>query len=329
MSNRTIKILSAEETAMTVNMKDAIQAMGDAFRQLSDKSAIAPLRIPLSLPEEQGDALFMPVYLPSTKKFGLKTVSLFYENKRRGLPLIQALIAIYDATDGSPLAIMDGENLTALRTGAASGLATQLLARENSTRVAIIGAGVQGRTQLNAVSEIRNLEKVYVIDCEIEAARNFLGEIGIIKNCEFEATTDASAVSDADIICCATTSNAPVFKDSDIQPGTHINGIGSFKENMQEIPGETICRSKLVVDSRKACLAEAGDLLIPLKKGLISEKHIYAEIGEIAGGQHQGRTNRNEITVFKSVGNAVQDLAVADIVLREAERQNLGTLFKI
>ena len=136
-------------------------------------------------------------------------------------------------------------------------------------------------------------------------------------------------MSAADIICCATTSNVPVFHDADIQPGTHINGVGPFKEKMQEIPSETICRSKLVVASRKACMAEAGDLMILLKKGLISEQHINPEIGETSGGQRQGRTNRNEITVFKSVGNAVQDVAVADIVLREAEEQNLGEYIQI
>jgi len=329
MSKRTIRVLSAKDTSRAVSMSAAIQAMKEAFRQLSEQNARVPLRTPINIHEGNGDALFMPVYLPSTKKFGLKTVSLFYENKSRGLPLIQAMITVFDAENGRPLALMDGENITALRTGAASGLASDLLARKNASRVAIIGAGVQGRTQLQAVSEVRSLEKVYVIDNNMEAARKFMADIGVISNCEFEATSDASAIGDVEIVCCATTSTTPVFSDVDIKPGTHINGVGSFKPEMQEIPAETIFRSKLVVDSREACLTEAGDLVQPIKEKLIPENHIYAELGEICSEKFEARQTEDEITVFKSVGNAVQDLAIADIVLKEAERLQLGQLVEI
>jgi len=326
---KTIRFLSAEDVKKALTMSQAIEAIRGAFIQLSNKKASVPLRTPINLTEYQAGALFMPVYLPSTKKFGLKVVSIHKDNPDRGLPMIHALVMVFDAEAGKPLAVMDGEYLTALRTGAASGLATELLARKDSKTVAIFGAGVQGRTQLEAICEVRKIEQAFIFDSDQSRASQFIEDMSTKLNNQIEAPDSAKVLKDVDIICTATSSSIPVFEDSKLKPGVHINGIGSYRPDMCEIPSETIIRSKLVVDSKESCLSEAGDIIQPIQKNLINENFIYAELGEIAAGNRPARENDQEITVFKSVGNAVQDLAAADLVLHQAELNKLGTEVKI
>jgi ornithine cyclodeaminase len=228
---------------------------------------------------------------------------------------------------------MDGTYLTALRTGAASGVATELLSRDEAGVVAIIGAGVQARTQLEAVCTVRDVEKVWVYDCVAETAAVFIEEMKTkgdpIPSEIMLAESPAQAVSDADIICTATTSSKPVFNDDSLKPGVHLNGVGSYTPEMQEIPSPTVVRSKVVVDSRSACLSEAGDIIIPLKQGLITEAHIQGEIGEVAAGKIPGRQSDEDLTCFKSVGLAVQDVAVAELIQRRAKELDLGTDIEI
>jgi len=299
--------------------------MKDAFVQLSRKQANVPLRMPMEIPENNGGALFMPVYLPSTKQFGLKVVSIFTENPEHGLPLIHAMVMVMDAINGRPLALMDGEYLTALRTGAATGLATDLLARKDAEVVTIFGAGVQGRTQLEAVCAVRAIKRAYIFNPTSQKAADFRNEMSDRLSIQVEVAESTDVLSQAQIICTATTSTTPVFSNNDLKPGMHINAIGSYKPNMREIPAETVLSAKVVVDQRDVCLSEAGDLIIPLQEGLINKDHIYAEIGEIAAGNKKGRESEKEITLFKSVGNAVQDLAAASQVLVNAQKLNLGT----
>jgi len=221
---------------------------------------------------------------------------------------------------------MDGTYLTALRTGAASGAATDLLARQDVHTAAIFGAGAQGRTQLEAVCAVRPIEAAWVYDVAPERAAVYAGEMSQRLSLPVRAAeTPAGAVRQADVICTATTSSSPVFEDADVRPGTHINGVGAYTPQMQEIPVETVLRAKVVIDHRQASLAEAGDLLIPLRQGLMTEGHIYAELGEIAAGRKPGRASPEEITLFKSVGVAVQDVAAAGAVLKAARQLGLGT----
>ncbi len=306
-------------------MSEAIDAVGDGFRRFSLGEANVPLRSGIHIPEANGTILFMPVYMPSAGKVGLKVVSVFKDNPALHLPAIHALVVIVDAGTGKPLALMDGEYLTALRTGAASGVATKLLAREDSKVCAVIGAGVQGRTQLQAVCAVRPIKRALILDKHLNNARNFKDEISAGLAIPAEVISSSRDLKKADIICTATTATKPVFSDSDISPGTHINGVGSYKPHMREIPAETIPRSRLVVDQREACLSEAGDIIIPIKEGRMDANFIHAEIGEIISGQKSGRQDEREVTVFKSVGNAVQDLAVADAILKKAEKLGLGT----
>jgi alanine dehydrogenase len=323
-----VKILSGNDVAQAVTMAEAIRAVKKAFIQLSSGKAEVPLRTNISVKKVKGTTLIMPAYLTESGDLGAKIVSVFPGNKKRRLPTIHAVVIVIDEMTGRPLAIMDGAYLTALRTGAASGLATDLLARKDSRIAAIFGAGTQSRMQLEAVCTVRPVEKAWVYDVLPSASRAFVKEMkargGSIPKNILTAGSPREAVREADIICTATTSYRPVFHDADLKPGVHINGIGSYTSEMREVPPRTVVRSKVFVDSRPACLAEAGDLIISIEGGLISDKHIHGEIGELAAGKVRGRESDGEITFFKSVGLAIQDVAVAEIIVRRTKKSGLG-----
>ena len=291
--------------------------MEEAFLQLSSGKAVVPLRTGFDIEKGVSSALFMPVYLPSTNLLGIKTVTIFNNNPGINKPMIQAVFLAFNAEDGSPLAMIDGEALTSLRTGAAGGLAAKLLSRENSTIVFIFGAGVQGESQLRAVCNVRKIKKAYVTDVYGEKISSFIRKMSQELSLDIQAGDAETNLKEADIICTATSSYSPVFKDEYLKKGVHINGIGSFKPEMAEIPPETVQRSKIVVDSKSACLAEAGDIIQPMKAGIISPDSIHAELGEILSGKKSGRKTPEEITFFKSVGSAVQDLAAAHKIIQK------------
>jgi len=321
-----LRILSGLDVRRALPMRQAIEAMKSAFVQLSTGQADVPLRTALDVARHDGVTLFMPGYLAADDQMAVKIVSVFNDNPAKGLPLIHALVVVVDATTGTPAAVMDGTYLTALRTGAASGAATDLLAREDASVAAIFGAGAQARTQLEAVCAVRAIEEAWVYDALPERAEIYAAEMSAYLALPVRvAETPAEAARHADVICTATTSCTPVFDDVDVRPGTHINGVGAYTPQMQEIPAETVLRAKIVIDHREASLAEAGDLLIPLQQGLMDETHIYAELGEIGAGRKPGRETPEELTFFKSVGVAVQDVAAAAAVLEAARRLGLGT----
>jgi alanine dehydrogenase len=321
-----LRIFSSNDIRQALSMHQAIEAMKGAFAQLSTSQADVPLRAVLDVPRHNGVTLFMPGYLAADDHMAVKVVSVFDDNPARGLPLIHALVVVVDATTGAPAAVMDGTYLTALRTGAASGAATDLLARQDARTAAIFGAGVQGRTQLEAVCAVRPIQETWVYDLSPERATAFADEMSQRLSLPVRvAARPTEAVRQADVICTATTSSSPVFQDGDVQPGAHINAVGAYTPQTQEIPPETVLRAKVVIDHHESSMAEAGDLLIPLGQGLMTEDHIYAELGEIAAGIKPGRASPEEITLFKSVGVAVQDVAAASAVLAAAQRLGLGT----
>jgi alanine dehydrogenase len=329
-----MRILTREEVRQALPMDTAIEAVQDAFIQLSAGQADVPVRTSLDVPRHNGVTLFMPGYLGSEEQaaplMAMKIVSVFDDNPEKGLPLIHALVVAVDAETGAPTAVMDGTYMTAVRTGAASGVATRLLARDDSRVAAIFGAGVQSRTQLEAVRAVRPIEEAWIYDIESGRAETYADEMSERLPLSVRvAASPAEAVERADVICTATTSPRPVFESSGVRPGTHINAIGAYTPQMQEIPAETVLRAKVVIDHREAALVEAGDLLIPMGKGLMGEDHIYAELGEIAAGEKPGRQSSQEITLFKSVGVAVQDVAAAGAVLNTARELGLGVEVKL
>ncbi len=326
----TIRVLSAEQIREAVSMKDIIEAVERAFIELSTGHPEMPIRSHIRIAEPQGTALFMPSYMKPAGMIGIKTVTLFEDNRSAGIPYIQGMVSLFDGKNGSPRAVLDGTTITALRTGAASGLASRLLARDTSATCAIFGAGVQGRTQLEAVCSVREIRQAFIFDPSPAASRKFAEEMAEMLNIRVDvAASPAETIREADVICCASNAETPVFADRDLKPGVHINAVGSYKPHVQEIPGETVVRSSLYVDHRISALEETGDLIIPINSGLITEDHILAEIGEVAAGTVPARRSDQEITLFKSVGVAVQDLAAATVVFKRAENLGIGTVVQL
>jgi ornithine cyclodeaminase/alanine dehydrogenase-like protein (mu-crystallin family) len=325
-----LRILSAKQIRAAISMKDIIEAMELAFVELSTGTPEMPIRAHISITEPEGTALFMPSYMKPSEMIGIKVVTLFEENRNNDLPYIQGMVSLFDGNNGTPRAVLDGGTITFLRTGAASGLATSLLSRKDSASCAIFGAGVQGRTQLEAVCAVRDIKRACVYDILPTAAETFAREMSEELGIEIVvAKSSQEAVKDADIICCATIAETPVFDDRDLPAGVHINAVGSYKPHVQEVPEEMVLRSRLYVDHRESALAETGDLILPIKKGVLNKEHIVAEIGEVAAGKAPGRSSASEITFFKTVGVAVQDLAAATIILKRAEELDIGTMVEI
>lgn len=303
-------------------MPAAIEAMRDAFATLSSGGATVPVR--LGLETEYGTSLFMPAYMQPSGQGGAKVVSVNPGNADAGLPVIHAVVLILDPVTGRAKALMDGTWLTALRTGAVGGLAADLLARRDADVVALFGASVQARTQLEAVRCVRDIREVRIVS-QTGASATALAEE--LEGVEARRVDDPSeAIAGADIVITATSSSSPVFPGRLIEPGTHVTGVGSFTTSMREVDTDLIRRARVIVDQRDAIMEEAGDIVGPILDGEVDESIMAAEIGEIVLGEAEGRRHEAEITFFKSVGNAVQDVAVAALVMDVAERERLGIL---
>ena len=319
----SIRILSATDVRAALPMSKAIDAMRHAYAQLSAGTAVAPPRQHIST--DKGVTLVMPAYLPERSEFGIKVVSVYDDNPNLDLPRITATVLVLDPATGSPKTFMDGASLTAIRTGAGGGLAADLLARQDAKTVGLFGAGVQARTQLQAVMAVREITRVNLISRTQASAQQLTTEISEWADAPEVnlVPTPQAVVEDADIVLCATTSATPLFDGNALKQGTHITAVGTFVPEKREVDTTTIRRAhRIVVDSREACLEEAGDLIIP-------NAEVDAEIGEIVNGDKQGRQSDDEITFFKSVGVAVQDAVAAAAVLSEAEAKGLGTLVEI
>lgn len=325
--------LTRSDVQRLVPMKDAIELMKQAFAELSAGRTVSPLRTVIPVEAHHGDALFMPAHVPALDALGLKVVSVFRDNPGKGLPVIHALVCLVDAATGQPLAIMDGTYLTALRTGAVSGAATDLLARPDSRVLVAIGAGAQGATQIAAVCAVRPIERIVAVDVSPEALARLKDVLArdwpdVVDR--LETSTDANAVvGEADVICTATTARTPVFDAADVRPGTHVNAVGAYTPEMQELPAALVQRATVVVDAVEAALAEGGDLIIPLQHGLIDRAHVSRELGQVAAGTAPARTSDDEVTLFKSVGNAVQDVVVARRAYDRARDTGAGTALEL
>ena len=317
-------ILSRADVASVLEMGDCMVAVEQAFAELTAGTAVLPLRI--SITPDDGLSLYMPAYLKKMGALACKVVTVYKNNPaRHGLPTTIGKVMLQNPATGDVICIMDGGYLTAVRTGAASGVATKYLARNTMGQtIGILGAGVQARMQLWAVCKVRNISKAYVCDPADAAAEAFVREMGSKLDLEIIRAKSADELLKTDIICTATSSPSPLFDGNRVREGTHINGIGSHSPNARELDSAIIKRSKFVGDSREACFKEAGDIMIPLKAGEIAESHFYGELGEIISGQKAGRLNDQEITLFKSNGLAIQDTATAKLVYDKAIAAGIG-----
>lgn len=328
MNNKLI-FLNGEEIGNLITMNEAIDSMRTAFENLSEGKSVVPQRLHLNTQDAKGTFLIMPSYDPELGNAGIKTISLFKENLAEGLPTSFAMFTLFNASTGEPLALMEAETLTAFRTGAASGLATNLLARKNSSTAAIFGAGNQARSQLEAICSVRNISRAFLFNKNPESAASFIKGMSDKLNIEIIPAKNFSLLKEADIICTATPSEAPLFGDSILGEGIHINAVGSYKPAMIEISPETVKRSRLYVDSIFSSLQEAGEITQTMARGMMKESHIIGEIGQLAAGKIEGRNSDSDITLFKSVGSAVQDLFAASLVYKKALKNNAGTILNL
>jgi alanine dehydrogenase len=322
-------ILNRIEVASVLQMNDCMDAVEAAFAELAEGTAVLPLRTAITPPD--GLSLYMPAYLKKMGALACKVVTVYKNNPSlHNMPTTIGKVLLQDPATGNVICIMDGGYLTAVRTGAASGVATKYLARNDSGQTAgIFGAGVQAKMQLWAVAEARSLKKAMVFDLSEEAVSKFIAEMSAKLNIEVVKASSANEVLQADIICTATSASTPIFDGKMVKAGTHINGIGSHTPNARELDYEIIKRSKFVGDSREACFKEAGDIIIPVNEGFITESHFYAELGEIITGRKAARENNTEITLFKSNGLAIQDVATAKLVYEKAITAGIGVNVEI
>lgn len=316
-------ILSRTDIQRCLTMPEAIEAMRVAFTALQTGHVQAPQRLAADLPQ-QGVVLLMPSLLEtiSDHAFALKVVTVVPQNPRRGLPRLYASILLLDAVTGKTLAVMEGGWLTAFRTGAASGLATDLLARRDADVLALFGAGVQAPLQVLAINTVRPLREVRVVNRSDEHYQALVAMLQTLLGPACppirRAANSEEGLAGASIVACATTATAPLFAWNEVATGTHINAIGAFTPDMCEIDFYTLAHARIFVDQRQAALAEAGDLLQAQAAGAIAGAEAWTELGELLVGARPGRQAAYEVTVFKSVGVAAQDVAVALRVYQNA-----------
>lgn len=329
--NQMVLFLSRKDVESVLTMKEAIDAVEKGFREHGLATVNMPLRSVIRVDKHKGSVLFMPAYIEGMAALGVKVVSVYSDNPSKyNLPTTQGIVLLSDPKSGAVVAIMDGTFLTAMRTGAASGVATKYLAKKDAKTVGLIGTGVQGRTQIAGVCEVRAIEKVKAYDIIADRCSSFCKEIR--KELEVDAVPVNSpelAVKGSDIVATSSTSKTPVLNGEWLDEGTHVNAIGSHSPDARELDTTAIRRAKVVVDSRDAALKEAGDIMIPISQGLIAPGHIYAELGEIITGKKAGRESTDEITIFKSQGLAIQDVSTASKVYEIATKKGVGQLLTL
>ena len=308
-----LPFISVDDLRRAVPMPDLLDAVEGAFRDVAEGRDRSPLRS--HVPVEAGDLLLMPGVRAGAAGFSVKLVTVVAANAARGVPTVQAIVVWFDAANGRPVALIDGPTLTAMRTGAASGVATRLLARPDAAVAAFIGAGAQAEWQLRAVLAARPISRCLVYARSADACESFAARLAAETSVAVDAVDSAEeAVRAADVVCCATTSSTPVFEAAWLSPGAHVNGIGAYRLDMVELPPELFAAAAVVaVDSREAALAEAGDVVAAIERGSLDENRLV-ELGSIDRTWVEGRPE-GAITAFKSVGLAIQDVAAAQLAV--------------
>lgn len=322
-----ILILTHREVGELLPIRECMPVMAEALADLARGNAYQPLRMIVSPPGAIGDIALMPSYRTGERAaYGVKAVCFFPDNPSRGLDSHQGSVLLFSAETGELLALMNASAITAIRTAAVSGVATQLLAGENASELAIVGTGIQARAHIEAMACARPIRHARVASLNLENAQRFADECGPRYAFPIEAVESVeAAVRGADLIVTATTAANPVLKREWISTGAHLNVVGSSIPTTREVDSATIAASSLFVDRRESTINEGGDYLFALREGAIGEDHIKAEIGEVLIGAKPGRVSADEITVFKSLGLAIEDLASADYLYRKAMENQKGS----
>lgn len=317
-------LLTKKTVEKLVTIKESLKAIEGAFRSLAQGGAQMPPKIYIHLDKYSGDFRAMPAYLEGPNKCTLKWVNVHPLNKKRGLPSVMAVLILSDPKNGFPLCIMDGTYATNLRTGAAGGVAAKYLARKNSEDVGLVGCGAQAETQLMALRELFKIKNVQVWGHKERLAKDFIKRTRWMKLRMRAADTIRDCVKNSDIIVTTTPSRKPLIKLDWLKRGVHINAIGADAPGKEELDPKILKASKIVVDSFDQA-SHSGEINVPLKKGVISKRNIYSDIGRIISGKKPGRTNDKETTIFDSTGLAIQDVAISNLIYKKAVRQHKGT----
>jgi ornithine cyclodeaminase/alanine dehydrogenase len=321
-------VLSHDDLRTLLNMKDVIEAVESGFLALGCSMALAPERLHLNIPTENGVLLEMPSFMGRGHRggpaLGTKIVSVFEGNLARGLDIVQSAYLLLDAETGEPLSLMDGKFITGIRTAATSAVATKFMASPGPKQVAIFGAGVQARFHVAAMVEVAAVDRIIVVSRNEENAR----ELALYAASRFAIPSKTGSAAEAartsDLICTCTSSGEPIFDGRLIKQGAHINSVGAFTPSTRELDGEAVRRARLIIDDESAAGREAGEILIPLAEGLIGPGHVRGTLAEVVSGKVAGRESVDEITLFKSCGLAIEDLVTARLAYDSAKARNIG-----
>jgi ornithine cyclodeaminase/alanine dehydrogenase-like protein (mu-crystallin family) len=324
-------VLSHDEVVELLPIKECIAVMREALNALAAGKAYQPLRRIIRPPDAKGVMGLMPAYMSGGTSgdraaFGLKAICVFPGNPAKGMDSHQGAVLLFSAETGELLSMMNASAITAIRTAAVSGVATDLLARGDACNLALLGSGVQARSHLVAMSQVRSIKRCRIASRHIEHAQNFAEEMRRDFSFALEPVeTVEEALKGADLIVSATTAVEPIIRRQWISAGAHLNVVGSSTPNAREVDSETMAAASLFVDRHESTINEAGDYLLAMRDGVIGPNHIRAEIGEVLKGDKPGRTSAEEITLFKSLGLAIEDLFAAEYLYKKARELNVGT----
>jgi alanine dehydrogenase len=328
--NMPVLIANQEQATELLPMKECIPAMEHALRMLANGEAILPVRTRMMLADGESLIGLMPSYLGGIHSAAVKVITVFPANLGTEYDSHQGVVLLFDAKRGSLQAIVDATAITAIRTAAVSAVATRLLARADAHDLAIIGAGTQARTHLEAMLAVRDIQRVRLFSLPQEGAKHFAARESQRHGIHVEVKDSAeAAVRGADIICTVTTSKDPVVMGRWVADGAHINAVGACSPFSRELDTELVAKARLYADRREAMMAEAGEFLIPRKEGVINDGHILGEVGDVLVGKVLGRTAPDQVTIFKSLGIAIEDLAAAHLILTKAQQSGKGTWIEI
>ena len=321
-------LLSETDVRSLVRMPDLIDAMEAVLVEFSAGVTVQPLRTVLEIGAERAYFAVMSAWVEARDALGAKLVTLFESNAVRGLPTHLATIVLLDPSSGALRAVVDGRYITEARTAAVSAVSTRLLARSDAGVLALVGSGVQARSHLEALGHVRTLRQARVWSPDPARRRAFVRAASSTAPCEvIEADSAHMAVQGADLVALVSSARQPVVKGEWIRPGAHVCAVGACRPDHREMDTALVRAARVFVDSRVGAAAEAGDLLIPLAEGAIDGQHILGEVGAVAGGRLAGRTSQDDITIFKSLGMAVEDVAAAQLAFERAEARGAGRPF--
>ncbi|HEY7789551.1 MAG TPA: ornithine cyclodeaminase family protein [Vicinamibacterales bacterium] len=321
----TFRLLTEQDVVRVLSMDDLIEAMAAALARFSDGEVVQPVRHVLPVGSPSSFLAVMPAYIPDPPALGSKLVTVFHGNHAHGLPSHLGTIVLMDTTTGALVAVMDGRYITEARTAAVSAVSSRLLAPAKAASLAIIGAGVQARSHLEALGRVHDLKTVKVWSPSEASRQRFVSEMaGRTSAALTAATTAADAVRGADVIALVTSSATPVIQAEWVRPGAHIISVGATIATQREIDPALTAKSRFFVDSQAAALVECGDIVMGVAEGRFGPEHIAGELGAVVSGHIAGRQSADQITVFKSLGMAVEDVVAADLAYRRASAQNIG-----